>query len=202
MRRTHRKEPKQARSKALVDALLTATEHVVAELGLDGATTEAIAARAGVSIGSLYQYFADKEALLAAAIARRSAQGNDAMVAEAEDGSRRPLHDAIDAMVRLLVKTFAAEPAVYASLDREADRVGEQSPHREDLERVIEASRVLLAAHKEAIAPRDPATSAFVLTVACTSVVRDATASRPELLANDTLIDELNALCLGYLGQA
>lgn len=59
-----RRRPRQDRSRQTVDALLTAAAEIFDAHGYDGATTERIAARAGVSIGSLYQYFAGKEALL------------------------------------------------------------------------------------------------------------------------------------------
>ena len=58
-----RKQPQQRRSRATVDKILAAAAQVLAEEG-DGATTDRIAARAGVSIGSLYQYFPNKGALM------------------------------------------------------------------------------------------------------------------------------------------
>lgn len=61
-----RKQPIQARSKATVNALVEATAQVLVARGYEGTTTDAIAERAGVSIGSLYQYFPNKESLVAA----------------------------------------------------------------------------------------------------------------------------------------
>ena len=63
-----RKKPKQARSKELVDALVEATALVLVDRGLDGLTTHYVAEAAGVSVGSLYQYFDSKEDLVAALI--------------------------------------------------------------------------------------------------------------------------------------
>lgn len=59
-----RKPPQQKRSRELVEKLLDATATTIAERGLDNTTTNHIAERAGVSIGSLYQYFPDKQALV------------------------------------------------------------------------------------------------------------------------------------------
>lgn len=61
-----RKKPQQERSRQMVDALIEATAKVIAQRGLDGTTTPAIAEVAGVSVGSLYQYFDDKDALIGA----------------------------------------------------------------------------------------------------------------------------------------
>jgi AcrR family transcriptional regulator len=59
---TPRKLPQQDRSKVTVDAILTATAHILTQEGYDRTTTNRIAELAGVSIGSLYQYFPSKEA--------------------------------------------------------------------------------------------------------------------------------------------
>ncbi len=67
-----RKMPKQRRSREMVERLLEATAATLAERGLDDTTTNHIAEKAGVSIGSLYQYFPDKEALLEALMERVS----------------------------------------------------------------------------------------------------------------------------------
>src|SRR5690606_22993838 len=61
-----RKRPRQARSKVLYDALIEATQRLLASEGLDAVTTNRVAELAGVSIGSLYQYFPSREALIAA----------------------------------------------------------------------------------------------------------------------------------------
>lgn len=63
-----RKSPVQARSAASVDAILKATVQVLLKVGKEKLTTTRVAARAGVSVGTLYQYFPNKSALLRAAL--------------------------------------------------------------------------------------------------------------------------------------
>lgn len=63
-----RKKPKQKRSRQMVDALIEATATAIVERGLEAITTHHIAETAGVSVGSLYQYFDDKEALVEALV--------------------------------------------------------------------------------------------------------------------------------------
>ncbi|HLW03926.1 MAG TPA: TetR/AcrR family transcriptional regulator [Ktedonobacterales bacterium] len=65
-----RRQPKQARSQQRVDHLLNAAAQVFEEVGYAAATTNAIAAHAGVSIGSLYQFFPNKEAMMDALVKR------------------------------------------------------------------------------------------------------------------------------------
>jgi AcrR family transcriptional regulator len=69
-----RKVPKQERSRALVDAIVEATARVLLDKGYDGLGVADVADVAGVSIGSLYQYFPSKEALVAARIERHAAE--------------------------------------------------------------------------------------------------------------------------------
>lgn len=68
-----RKEPRQERSRATVDAILTAAAEVFERSGYDRTTTDAIAERAGVSVGTLYQYFPTKDALLRKLVERHIA---------------------------------------------------------------------------------------------------------------------------------
>lgn len=66
MPQTQRRQPKQARSRELVDRILTSAGELFAGRGFPNVTTNHIAEHAGVSIGSLYQFFADKDEILAA----------------------------------------------------------------------------------------------------------------------------------------
>lgn len=74
-----RKKPKQGRSKELVDAIFQATVRILPEVGSENVTTKKIAEVAGVSIGSLYQYFPNKETLLAAVMDASSSVINAAL---------------------------------------------------------------------------------------------------------------------------
>src|SRR6266540_4026301 len=70
LRTSPRKQPRQKRSLETVDAILAATAQVLVRHGYEGANTNRIAEAAGVSVGSLYQYFPSKEALVTALIER------------------------------------------------------------------------------------------------------------------------------------
>jgi AcrR family transcriptional regulator len=83
---TPRKKPSQSRSKATVDAVLAAAAHILEDRGVGGFNTNAVAVRAGVSIGSLYQYFPSKDAILVA-LMEQSLAGFSATMAEAIDGA-------------------------------------------------------------------------------------------------------------------
>jgi AcrR family transcriptional regulator len=74
-----RKSPVQARSAASVDAILEATIQVLLHVGKERLTTTKVALRAGVSVGTLYQYFPNKSALLKAALKRHMDEITDAV---------------------------------------------------------------------------------------------------------------------------
>ena len=72
-----RKAPRQARSQATVKAILDAAARVLVERGYAATTTNLVAERAGVSVGSLYQYFPNKDALIAALHDRHAREMNE-----------------------------------------------------------------------------------------------------------------------------
>jgi len=72
---TPRKTPRQQRSRATVEAVLTAAAQVFEARGYAAGTTNRIAERAGVSVGTLYQYFPNKEAIAVALLERHLAEG-------------------------------------------------------------------------------------------------------------------------------
>lgn len=120
-----RKAPSQPRSAHTVEAILEGAAHILEQHGLDGYTTNAIAARAGVSIGSLYQYFPTKEAVTVALIEReRTELVRDAMQALAQADRRVALHQLIAVAVRHQLR----RPALAALLDFEQHRLSALMP--------------------------------------------------------------------------
>lgn len=96
---TPRKEPRQPRARATVDALVIAAEQLTRELGVEAWTTNHVAERAGASIGSLYQYFPSKESLLVALYLHRRATYREilatALASVAKRGAPREIAAAI-----------------------------------------------------------------------------------------------------------
>jgi len=97
-----RKSPVQARSTASVDAILKATIQVLLKVGKERLTTTRVAARAGVSVGTLYQYFPNKAALLRAALQRHM----DEIGAVLESVCREQSGSSLEKMATVLVTRF------------------------------------------------------------------------------------------------
>ena len=122
-----RKQPRQARAKATVDALLEACGQVLERHGLQGLNTNRVAERAGASIGSLYQYFPAKEALLQALADRERARLLAELVRLSgtaplalppqETASQDPLCDSLEAMVEAGLRHQFERPVMAQALE-------------------------------------------------------------------------------------
>ena len=97
-----RKSPVQARSAASVDAILEATIQVLLQVGKERLTTTKVALRAGVSVGTLYQYFPNKSSLLKAALKRHMDEVTEAV----ELVCHQKRGHSLEQMVTALVTTF------------------------------------------------------------------------------------------------
>jgi AcrR family transcriptional regulator len=115
-----RKQPRQARARHTVEAIIEASARILEEQGHGGFTTNAVAELAGVSIGTLYQYFPDKDALLGALIARETTH----LVEEAEAAcSMAAGHQALHALIVAAVRHQVRRPRLARLLDFEEGRL-------------------------------------------------------------------------------
>jgi len=112
-----RKAPRQARSAATVDAILEASAHILREDGLGALNTNAAALRAGASIGSLYQYFPNKDAVLTELIRRKRQFMLDAIRAAARETEGKPFARAIDRLVAAGIAHQLDDPDVSRALE-------------------------------------------------------------------------------------
>src|SRR5262245_52582831 len=100
------------RSKATVDVIVVAAARILVKDGYERANVNAIAELAGVSIGSLYQYFPSKEALVAEVIKRHSAAMIEVFQQGLVDLAFLPLPDACRGVVRRALAAYAVDPAL------------------------------------------------------------------------------------------
>jgi AcrR family transcriptional regulator len=119
-----RKSPVQARSTASVNAILEATIQVLLHVGKERLTTTRVASRAGVSVGTLYQYFPNKSALLKAVLKRHLAQVTDAVELVCREQKGRTLEEMVTALINAFLdakmrdaKTSVALYSVSSDVD-------------------------------------------------------------------------------------
>jgi AcrR family transcriptional regulator len=119
-----RKLPGQARSKETVNVILEASARILESDGLRGFNTNAIAAKAGVSVGSLYQYFPNKDAILLALINRFEDATQAATLEALRSGRGLPLKPSLRLFVRALVVMHYRRPRLNRVLEAEEERLG------------------------------------------------------------------------------
>jgi AcrR family transcriptional regulator len=200
VRTTPRKRPTQARSRETVSAILNATARVLVRDGFDGLTTNAVAAAAGVSIGSLYQYFPNKVALVAALIDRHVEDINAAILAELTRVRELPVARAARALIELTIHAHAVDPELHRVLTEQVPRIGQLSKLREIDEMSQRIVAGVLAARCHEIAVADVELAAFMLVSAIESIVHRAVLLYPERLCDPRLVDEATLLVTRYLG--
>ncbi len=136
-----RRKPQQARGQRRVNTILDAASQVFSELGYEAATTNIIAIRANTSIGSLYQFFPNKEAILSAIATRYTAQIGS-LLDKVFESHTLPLPVQVTTLIDTLTDFYLANPAfqplfhaVPASsvMRHVADSVCSQIEHRLDL---------------------------------------------------------------------
>lgn len=200
-----RRTPKQERSRRLVEAIVEAAQLVLVESGPDALTTVNVAQRAGVSVGSLYQYFAGRDALLFAVLEAEVARFRAAWRAWRSASAADPTPERIAAGLSLTLEHYrrlaSSDPAFFlAHRDeirralrpaRPRDRGRTRLGTREDLLR----SRAAIRA--ERLERVDVAS--FVMTNGIQGLLDAALAHQPEILTAPEFEAELRSLVVGYL---
>jgi AcrR family transcriptional regulator len=196
-----RKTPRQTRSKETVEVLLTAAARILTSEGFEALTTNRVAAVAGVSVGSLYQYVPNKEALVRALCERHTHGVRDrirARFAEAWDGPHEALSRAV---IHGMVEIRRHEPKLHQELLRLAPAVGGlQELHA--VEQEIEALLArYIASRPEEFGTADPSLRAFIICHAVQACVHGAVLEKPAWLKDDRLVEELVGLVGRYLAK-
>jgi AcrR family transcriptional regulator len=119
-----RKTPQQSRSVATVEAIFEATIQVLLKDGPEALTTVHVARRAGVSVGTLYQYFPNKQALLLAVLERHMLRTITAVEATCAESHLQPLEVMVDALVNRFIDAKLEDRDTAVALYRIAAEAG------------------------------------------------------------------------------
>ena len=197
---TSRREPTQARAQRTIDTIFQATAQIVEAEGVAGLNTNKIARKAGFSVGTLYQYFPTKEAILLALIERERARQMQRMAAllEHADAVQQQPKETVRAFIALFVAGFGSGWGPKAKARQAMIRLGWQLDHNDSVTTALRQVSEQVAFHfqKVASAPNGPPlrttpAALFVITRAVLGVVRSALMERSPLLGSDAFIDEL-----------
>ncbi|WP_202730450.1 TetR/AcrR family transcriptional regulator [Achromobacter xylosoxidans] len=195
-----RKSPRQQRSQQTVDTILQATARVLAEHGYAGTNTNRIAETAGVSVGSLYQYFPNKNALIAALHDRHDKQML-ALIDEVLDGNpAATLRERVAAIVAASLRAHLLEPALHRVLEREFPLFDQPRDHSRADQDIHRRMRHLLELHREEIAQQDRELATYVVLRIMESLVHAVALEPPAGFDPRQLEGAVVDAVMGYLG--
>jgi AcrR family transcriptional regulator len=193
-----RKRPRQARAAATVDAIFEATIQVLLVDGPQRLTTTRVAERAGVSVGTMYQYFPHKQALFYAL----NENYLDALAAKVEDACRRRHGDPIDHMVEALVTTYwnakTERPDVTRALYRSVAELDNEALIEAFARRVDAATAAMFASAPDAVF-EDLATVNLTLLTTIFGAVRSVFERNLPAAEAGAVQQQLVVLCVAYL---
>ncbi|NHC62358.1 TetR/AcrR family transcriptional regulator [Paenalcaligenes suwonensis] len=175
-----RKSPRQARSKALVTAILDATAQVLVERGYAGSSTNLIASRAGVSIGSVYQYFPNKDSLIAALRERHATDLYDTLDAVLTRRNPQSLEEKLSAIVHGWMLAHQLEPDLHRVVEQEFPFF--ERAHQDQIpiyRTIVERVRQLLEEHREQLLPDNLDLATWMVLQTIESLIHAATTTTP-----------------------
>lgn len=182
-------------------ALVTAAAQVLARRGYAGTTTNHVAERAGVSIGTLYEYFRDKDELVTAVVDAHLTDGEALLAARtAELSPDAPLPAVVAALVDGMMHVHAAEPRLHRVLSSQVPQTRANTARAEALEARLTVALAAVLGRARALAPREARLTAQICVHAVEALVHrwildEAGAPAPRA----TLARELERMILGYL---
>jgi AcrR family transcriptional regulator len=196
-----RKTPVQARATATVEAIFEATIQVLLKDGADRLTTTRVATRAGVSVGTLYQYFPNKQALLLAVIAAHL----DNVAAKVESACASAHGKPLNAMIRQVVEAFIdakmERSDISAALYQVATDVGCPALVKRSMQRSRKAMEATLHTAPDVVLPLDRF-AIDLMFAAVSGVMRSALESGGSPATVRKLKEHLVLLCQSYMAAA
>jgi AcrR family transcriptional regulator len=197
-----RKQASQARSRALVDALIEATTRILVKDGFDQASTNRIAAKAGVSVGSLYQYFPSKEALVAAVMERHDRQLMQVVRDALGEVAELPLEVGVRRLIAAAIQAHRIDPKLHRVLAEQIPRTG-RFQNVETFNRESHALfRAYLETRRDEFRPVDLGLAAFVCVTSIEALTHTAVVHHSATLTDEAfeaLVDEATRLVIRYL---
>lgn len=197
-----RKTAAQERSRATVDALVGATARILVKEGFDKASTNRIAEVAGVSVGSLYQYFPSKEALVAAVIERHKLQVMQTVRGELAQILTEPVEQGVRKIVALAVKAHRVDPKLHRVLAEQIPRAGKLEEVEAFSSENYTLFRTYLESRRSELRVDDLDLASYVCVTSIEALTHNAVLHHPQMLSDEkmqALIDEATRLLIGYL---
>lgn len=194
-----RKMPRQSRSKANFEAILDAAARVLVKEGYDRATTNRIADVAGVGIGTLYEYFPNKEAVFAALRRRMNEEGFVRLVEAADRSNNVSPREMIELIVQARIDVVLQDPVLHCALNDQIPHYVTQDQTDEMLQLFLKVALEFLTINQEVINDGRFQLMAELAMRATYAVIEDTVLFAPEKLREPEYNRELKELICRYL---
>ncbi|MDP2271615.1 MAG: TetR/AcrR family transcriptional regulator [Archangium sp.] len=195
-----RKAPTQERSRQLVEALMQATARILEREGWDALTTNRVASEAGVSVGSLYQYFPNRDALVSALVEGWAEDMGDRFTALNEELSSAPIERCIHRLVNEVLEVTRSDAPLHRSVLLQLPGIGALEFFERFNRRVTDQLAEWISLRRDELEVDDPSLTAHVIVTSLDALTDHATLLRPELLVSQRFARELERLVAGCLG--
>jgi AcrR family transcriptional regulator len=197
-----RKSPSQKRAHDLVETIYEATVRILNEQAVEKTSTRHIAARAGVSVGSLYQYFPNREAILGSLFERIVRSNVEKLEGKLDEIKDQTLEAKIDFIVAEIASRFLRNKRVVSVLFDQIFKVGRMKFLLTQRNLATQLVKKTLEQHRQELPSQDLDLMAFVTVNAVMGVIQlavyDSSRSRPE----EAIIRETSVLAKAYLLRA
>lgn len=182
-----------------MDAILEATAQVLVRDGYAKTTTNRIAKRAGVSVGTLYQYFPNKDALVVALCEQHSDEMMALLGASISELAGAEPETATRVIVRAMIEAHAVNPELH-------EAIISNLPKEKQFEQILAVNaqaeamvKVFLEQHVDRLATPNLDMAAFIVVNTVEALTHAAVIERPDFLGTEELVDEITRLINRYL---
>jgi AcrR family transcriptional regulator len=199
VRKLRRKEPIQDRAKVTSDAILEAAELIIVGDGYEKATTNYIAERAGVSIGSLYQYFPNKDAIISALIEQEVSKVATGIRTVLRESKKLSLEQASRAAFTYLLHNFRQKKELFYSLPKRSPELIELTQNLSVEKFTHQTNLSLFEQHREEIVVSDLEAALVTLEISILANIRKYIMGEHVAQSDEEFIDLMSRLSTAFL---
>lgn len=200
---TLRKRPNQSRSRALVDAVAQASLRILDEGGDEALTVARIAELSGAAVGSIYQYFPNKDAIVALLYERVMDEESEQLLLMREKLVGLPLplalREILANIIRVELRLFKLNQAFHLRYHNALHLGMWRGPYQSPAEFIEATWLPLLKIYANEITTQHPEVAAYLVGQGLRSVIRAMLEDMPEQLETGAALDSLVAMAMGCL---
>ncbi len=179
---------------------MRATARILVKRGYQATTTNHIAEAAGVSVGSLYQYFPNKEAIVAALLDEHLEESQAFVRAGTANAIEQPIEEAARGLIQGLLDAHRVDPKLHRVFVEELPRISTfERIHQLEQDTLAIVRAYIEVRLPEVVKKRKVDVVAFVIVHAVEAVTHGAVLFRPDLLENPAFVDEVVRLVVRYV---